>query len=231
MYANRYKKWQWIELDLVKNTSDFRPESFRPYNIDSEIKMLDVVDVSNNWEARRKIVLNNVYTNLGDLILDAKSEQCISLAVYKPSKILNFIWEPVEREWDSKKIEHIIAHNLQGSLFDAQEYKNIFKVVRKLPYKFSYVFETESGKTSTLMIEDWELGQLYWNMMDKYKNEEIACNKVKEKFFDYLVLKRDLYFFMGTTKRFHKVGESPFIIIGVFYPPKVKPSLQLSFDF
>ena len=29
-YDKRYSKWQWIELDLVKNTSDFRKESFRP---------------------------------------------------------------------------------------------------------------------------------------------------------------------------------------------------------
>ena len=36
-YDKRYSKWQWIELDLVKNTSDFRKESFRPANIDNEI--------------------------------------------------------------------------------------------------------------------------------------------------------------------------------------------------
>jgi hypothetical protein len=33
-YQNRYKKYSWIELDMVKNTSDFRPESYRPTNID-----------------------------------------------------------------------------------------------------------------------------------------------------------------------------------------------------
>ena len=38
-YDKRYSKWQWIELDLVKNTSDFRKESFRPANIDNEIKI------------------------------------------------------------------------------------------------------------------------------------------------------------------------------------------------
>lgn len=43
-YDKRYSKWQWIELDLVKNTSDFRKESFRPANIDNEIKI-----VGENW--------------------------------------------------------------------------------------------------------------------------------------------------------------------------------------
>ncbi len=29
-YNEQYKKYDWIEVDLVKNTSDFRPDSFRP---------------------------------------------------------------------------------------------------------------------------------------------------------------------------------------------------------
>jgi len=40
-YQNRYEKWQWIEIDLVKNTSDFRPESFRPTDLDKEIRILE----------------------------------------------------------------------------------------------------------------------------------------------------------------------------------------------
>jgi len=29
-YNEQYSKYDWIEADLVKKTSDFRPESFRP---------------------------------------------------------------------------------------------------------------------------------------------------------------------------------------------------------
>ena len=53
-YARRYKKWQWIELDLVKNTSDYRPESYRPRDIDNEIKILEVVDTKYEWAERKK---------------------------------------------------------------------------------------------------------------------------------------------------------------------------------
>lgn len=52
-YHNRYKKWQWIEIDLKKNTADFRPESFRPANLDKDIKMLGEIDTRNNWAIRR----------------------------------------------------------------------------------------------------------------------------------------------------------------------------------
>jgi hypothetical protein len=72
------------------------------------------------------------------------------------------------------------------------------------------------------MIEDWELGALYWNCLKKTNgNEEIACQQVREKYFDWMYKERDLYFFMGTTKLHHFVAPNPFIIIGAFYPPKV----------
>ena len=68
------------------------------------------------------------------------------------------------------------------------------------------------------MIEDWEIGALYWNCFKRAKNEEIAVQKVKQKYFDEFKTK-DLFLFLGTTKRFHNVAPNPFIIIGVFYPP------------
>ena len=37
-YSNRYQKWQWIKIDVTKNTKDFRKESFRPSNIEDEIE-------------------------------------------------------------------------------------------------------------------------------------------------------------------------------------------------
>lgn len=226
-YQNRYEKWHWIELDLVKNTSDFRPESYRPANLDKEIRILNKVDTKYDWAFRKEIVLKNVITNISNLIDQAKNDG-VSLAVVKPKKIIDFIWEPCEREWNKKKIDKIIANQAQGSLFDIEETKTIFKVVEKIPYKFSYIFTTEDDIERTIMIEDWELGALYLNCLKEAKDdEEIACKKVKEKFFDYMYLQRDLYFFMGTTFKFHNVAPNPFLIIGAFYPPKIDTS-QLS---
>ena len=63
-YDQQYKKYDWIEIDIIKNTSDFRPESYRPRSFDSEIKILDHVGTSNNWVERKKLVLGKVYYNL-----------------------------------------------------------------------------------------------------------------------------------------------------------------------
>lgn len=222
-YENRYEKWQWIEIDLVKNTSDFRPESFRPTNIDKEIRMLDFIDTKGDWIKRKRLIGDKVWYNMTDLIAAAKDPDVgTSLAIVKPKEIIDFVWKPCEREWDKQKMDRVIANKAQGSLFDENETRLVFQVVKKLPYGFSYFFTTEDGKKRTIMIEDWELGALYWNCLKSAKgDEEIACQKVKEKFLDYMWHERDLHFFMGTTKPFHNVAPNPFIIIGVFYPPKI----------
>ncbi|WP_346855140.1 hypothetical protein [uncultured Draconibacterium sp.] len=223
-YASQYEKWQWIELDLTKNTSDFRPESYRPANLDKDIFMLDKMNTKFNWAERNKITLKNVCTNLTELIDRAKDKtEKTSLSIVKPKKVIDFIWEPCEREWPKKKLDAIYANNAQGSLFDIEETKAIFQIVKKLPYKFSYKFTTDDDVLRTIMIEDWELGALYWNCLKNADgDEDEACRKVKVKYFDWMYKKRDLYFFMGTTKLHHFVSPNPFIIIGAYYPPKVE---------
>jgi hypothetical protein len=226
-YQNRYKKYSWIELDIVKNTSDFRPESYRPTNID-DIRIVDEIKADgSSWDARRSIVLKKVYTNLEKLIGDAKDQNIrTSLAVFKPNKIIRFQWVEVDREWDKDLLELLKVKATQKDLFKNAE--NPFEVVRKLPYKFSYSFTDETGKESTLMIEDWEIGQLFWNCLDKRKDEQLACNDVKKKYYDDFVKTKDLYFFLGTTRKFHSVGLNPFIIIGTFHP---KPQVQQELNF
>ncbi len=221
-FDQRYKKWQWIEIDLTKNTSDFRKESYRPIDIDQDIILREYINTNNNWAARKAIALKNVKFNMSNLIAEAKNPQIgTSLAILKPSAILDFVWEPCDREWDAEKLKSVIAHQQMGSLFEAQATAKVFKVVHKVPYEFSYVFKTEDGKVRKLMIEDWELGMLYWNCLKKTKgNEQEACELVKKKYWNEFVQKCDLYFILGTTKRFHNVGPNPFIIIGLFHPRK-----------
>jgi Ni,Fe-hydrogenase I cytochrome b subunit len=70
------------------------------------------------------------------------------------------------------------------------------------------------------MIEDWEIGDLYWNCLRSANgDEQIAVQKVKEKYWDDIAQKRDTYLFLGTTKENQLRAPNPFIIIGVFYPP------------
>jgi hypothetical protein len=227
-YDQQYKKYDWIEVDLVKNKSDFRPESYRPYSHDSEIKIIGHIEPSQNWRERKKLALNNVYTNLSDLIAESKNKDvCTSLAVFKPSKIIDFEIKPVERNWDKNKLAALEAERLQYNLFEQPE--NPFEVVNKLPYKFSYFLVDNAGTESKMMIEDWEIGQLYWNCLAKHEgNEQKACADVKTKYFEDFAKTKDLYLFLGTTQLHHYVSNNPFIIIGTFHP-KIEIQTEMNF--
>lgn len=217
-YHEQYGKYQWIEIDLVKNDSDFRPESYRPVTHDTEIKIIGSIPTDGDaWMERRKFVLNKVYFSLTELIAEAKDRNIeTSLAVFKPTKVLDFIWESVDREWDEKKLAALRQYNLFEP--DAE---NRLEVVKKLPYKFSYVFSDNQGKESTIMIEDWEVGALFWNMLKKLGSEEEACKAVKVKYFDNFAMTKDLHFYLGTSAQFHLVAPNPFLIIGTFHPKKI----------
>ena len=75
------------------------------------------------------------------------------------------------------------------------------------------------GKESRTMIEDWEIGQLYWNCVRKYEGDEVkAIKDIRIKYFDDFAKTKDLFLFLGTTQLHHHVSHNPFIIIGIFHP-------------
>lgn len=222
-----YPKYTWVEINATRNTADFRPETYRP---DLSTIVVEATPKKVDWDERRRIIFKNkkIYTNLQELIDKAKSD-ATSLAVFKPAKVLDFTIEEVERDWDPNKLAILKGLSQQLNFFQTpEEIEEEFKVVHKVPYKFSYKFEDNSGKQSTMMIEDWEIGMLYFNCLNRAGGDEIEAKaKVKEKYLDSF-LKKDLYFFLGTTKQFHNVAPNPFIIVGVFYPPIPSPNQQVT---
>ena len=222
-YDKRYSKYDWVEIDLEKNRTDFRPESHKPKSIESDFKIIGKIGTEDCWRLRKEIVLKkNAWTNLKQLIGAAKNPtQRISLAVFKPKKVLDFKIDPVEREWDKKKVAELVAKGQQLDFF--KNYENPFEVIPKLPYKFSFRFIDDENTESTLMIEDWEIGMLYWNCFKNHEgNEQKACADVKAKYFEDFAKTKDLHLFLGTTLEFHaKNAHNPFVIIGTFHPKKV----------
>lgn len=218
-YTEQYKKYDWIELDLVKNKSDFRPESFRPATLETEINVVGHIDTARNWEERKQLCLGKIYFSLAELIAEAKDKNIgTSLAVFKPSEILDFYAEPVDRDWSAKQKAILAQQNL---------FENKFEVVKKLPYKFKFRFKDNQGQVSNMMIEDWETGQLFWRQLAKYEgNEQKAIEDVRKKYFDDFAKTKDLHFYLGTTQRHHNTAPNPFIIIGTFHP-KIENQMKL----
>lgn len=227
-YDQQYNKYQWIELDLIRNDSDFRPESYRPKRgLDEPIQLVGKIDTANNWQQRKNYALREVFTSMSELIRLAKGEEKKSLGTLKPLEVVDFVIEPDDREWKPEWR----AQLQQYSLFDLDEkgQGRLREVVRKLPYKYSYKFTSEGDvKPRTLMIEDWELGALYWNCLRRCNGDEVLANQlVRQKYFDEFLSRKDVYLFLGTTKQYHNVSPNPFVIVGVFYPPKPPVAQQL----
>lgn len=227
-YTEQYGKYDWIDIDLVRNEKDFRPESHRPVTAQTQPKFVGEINTKKDgWEQREKIVLNHVVTDMKALVEDARNPQLYtSLATFKPSEILDFKWKEVSRDWPAAKK----AVMRQLNLFEKRGSK--LDIIKKIPYKFTYLFKDENGKISQMMIEDWEIGALYWNCLKRADGDEkIACQKVALKYLDDHAATKNLHFFLGTTKAFHMKARNPFVIIGTFYPPfhKINPQLSLGF--
>jgi hypothetical protein len=222
----QYQKFNWIELDLKRRTKDFRPESYRPkMGVDEQIRVLDKVGTANDWAARKSYITKEVFTSMNKVIELAKGPAKKSLATLKPKEVIDFRWEVEEREWKQSWQEQ----RKQLNFFETptQQGNNQKPILKKVPYKFSYKFLSDDDtKPREMMIEDWEIGALFWNCLyQKGGDEKAALALVKQKYLEEFS-KKDLYFFMGITFKFHNVGPNPFVIIGVFYPPKT-PQLAL----
>lgn len=141
--------------------------------------------------------------------LQQKPQTEISLGIIRPAIVSDFVARPTDREWKTKWR----AEMQQLSLFGPQK-----KPLEKIPYNFSYAFTCEAPgcKGHKMMIEDWEVGELYRKMRDKWHDEQIACEKVREKFFGQICAPNvDTHFFVGTVRR-----HGTWIVIGTFYPKK-----------
>ncbi|HEY8995568.1 MAG TPA: hypothetical protein VIM71_12945 [Lacunisphaera sp.] len=217
--AEQYKKFDWVEADFTTNRSDPRPETHHPTNLD-QLMAIAHMGTDDNWRERRELLLKRakVFDRLEPLMTGAK-ENRLSLAVFKPKVIKDFICEDDEREWNADKVAQMREQTKQVEMFAEESWRETFKLIPKLPYAFSYRFEDADGRKSTLQVLDWECGQLYWNCVRHAQGDEDgAIAKVKAKYLDEFG-KRDLHFLLGTTQQFHGFSPNPWVIIGVFAPP------------
>lgn len=219
--SKQYPKYSWITLDLERRTRDFRPESYKPRRgIDEPILVDEKLGTQDAWAGRKDFVLKEVFTSMTDLITLAKDEGRKSLATLKPAEIVDFVVEETDRDWKEK----IIAQNQQGDIFETNNRGEMQtrQYVQKLPYKYSYQFLSEGdNRPRKMMIEDWEIGALFWNCLQRTDGDETEANAlVRQRYLDIFREKNDVYLFLGTTLHHHLRSRNPFVIIGVFYPPK-----------
>lgn len=77
--AEQYRKFDWIECDLIRGTSDPRPETRHPADM-SQLRPVGHMGTSDAWRERRSLLLDTatVYTRLVPLIDGARANTCRS---------------------------------------------------------------------------------------------------------------------------------------------------------
>lgn len=206
----KFRKFDLIEADISKTTDKFsRRESHKVD--DSSIKVVGSVP-KENWEERKKILLKFMDKSIEELESKKKSEHK-TFGIIKPKKIVSFYKKPINecREWERELIEG--TQTTLNQIMTGEKYRT---PLEKIPYWLGYNFycDDETCKGHNMMCEDWEVLELFRSMKQKYGDDETAFKKVKEKVFDWMLEKRDLYFVVGTESRWNK-----FLIVSLFYPP------------
>lgn len=202
----RPKKYDIIEVDVEPTTDKFRrKESHKAH--DDSIQKVSHIGTENNWENRKRVMFPLLRRSVEELDGLYKDDNT-SLGMIKPGRITGFNVTPIAecRDW-----ERDLILGIQKTLFG--EYKT---PLDKMPYKFSYIFECQDPecKGHDLMIEDWEICQLFRSVREE-SNDENAIVKVREKYMQDFTTNKDLYLILGTESRWNK-----WLIIGVFYPKK-----------
>ena len=212
-YSKQYRKYQWIEVEAEKHHGrDTRKESYRPY-CDTLVMLGEPIPTkAGDWSARGHYVLKNVARSIEEL-RERQEHDGTSLGIIRPKIVHDLIAEPTEREWKGSFLEEL----RQARLWDDRTASK--EPPRKVPFKFQYVFNCDDPRCTghRMMNEDWELGALFWRLIDGGATEAEAVEKVREKFFvEMCGPNHDTHFFVGTILAHRK----SWVVIGSFWPKK-----------
>ncbi len=217
----RFKKWEWIRGIVRKANNDHRPESSR-LDVDSIQKLNQEVSTADGWRARRESMAPHLVSSFS--ALEARRQNSgETLGFIRPSRLLGLDITPVKNpDWTEKERLNLT----QQVLFDDEESRRR-PPLRKLPFDFHYRYESEDEQGTMEhrhMITDWEAGALYWNCV---RSAEADWEKPLREKLESNFAEKDLFLLMGTVHRF----PDQWLIIGLIYPPKAKPTDQMAMSF
>jgi hypothetical protein len=212
----QFGKYQWVQVSVIKS-SDARPES---YKLDwtgsggSPIRILgDALPTDHEWRARKEIVLPLRAPSLCFLMREWKKNLRPTLGIFRPRTIRRLLIEPDATDWSPKQLAALQLD--QGRLFsDARQVPQL----EKLPFRFLYDFSCDDNacRGHKLTCADWEIGQSWRAWQDRYGGG--WEHALRQRYEEDMIQKCDTHFYVGTVHR----HPSQWIIVGLFYPPKVR---------
>lgn len=214
----KFKKYQWIRLQVRAPRNDQRPETLRP-QLDTISLVGEPLSTKRAWEDRRRVVLPTASSSLCE-IQALQKETGKSLGVFKPGEILDFDWEATAKEWTPAQAEKLERKPLDFFLSSDDR-----EMLEKIPFSFRYRFRCTDCKAKRphhLTVVDWELAQLYRTTRAGHTLER-TLELVQAKFLKELCgSEKETYFFTGNMQR--HLGS--FLVLGVFWPPLNQPPMR-----
>jgi hypothetical protein len=219
----KFRSYDWIEADVQRNSSDFRPESFK-INQDTFKVVGHIGTKPGEWHERSRLVLQpqNIFASVESLQAAEKSDHT-SLGLVRPKEIKRIYKikrkESERKEWDEARARAV----QQRDLFVDPD--SMAKELAFCPVEYRVKFTCDDSACTTehdFSIRDWGLYVLDYNQWAD-RGGAVAEEKVVEKIQQLMdPTKRDPYFFLGNTK-----GHSQsFMVVGLFHPPLKKPTLK-----
>jgi hypothetical protein len=210
-FADRFKKYQFMNLKAFRSNSDQRPESYKP-NIPSAT-LGEVVDTDRGTWRRRWEYLRDLAgaTTACELLARQVEPNAPSLGLIKPRQVLDLEVDPNEAFGEEKQLLAQLA--AAGDLFNEAR-----AVLEPAPYRLKYLYTCLSdgcnGHGQTLI--DWEAGQAARAWRASGYSEDQLPGLLRAKFLDELCAPtRDTYFYLGNQHQYPR----SFLVLGVFWPP------------
>ena len=213
----KLNKFVRIKADILKDKSDYqkRKDSYKIRQ--STIKKIDdsLVHTENKevWDERRKI-MDAFLSESVESLHNQFNKDKTSLGMIKPkiNKLKFYTIKPFQ------EIEIKVEESTQMTL-DNEVLKKVDDIEKAFKYRFNCNSSNCTGHN--MICEDWELFAAFRKYRKRYETGE-AEEKLKNRFYNWMILQRDLYFILGMHWQFPK-----FMIIGLFYPPKTKKQINI----
>jgi hypothetical protein len=203
----RFTKWQWIDVEVIKATSDPRPESFKLKP--EKIQIVGEIGKKDEWRARR-LLKPLLRRSMCQIRRERDENESPTLGLFKPAEIKRLVIEPTDEKWSADELRIL----QQDTFFQ----KAPVDTLEKIPFDFKYEFRCEEAECRghKMSCTDWEMGQAYRRWRKDYGDKWERA--FRQKFETDMIQTFDTHFFVGTVR----ARPSTWIIVGLFYPPLPK---------
>ena len=202
----KISKFDVIEVEVKKDNDKLGRKESHKVRPDS-IRVIDrsLTKPKPDWVRRSSIILPNLNESI-QALKGAYEEDMTSLGIIRPSEIIDFI-----------KTEDLEVYEQNGWSFTINLDGKVIPKVTKIPHIFKYRFQCQgcSEGDHIMQCEDWELFESYRSWGERYEDPEILWEKLREKYFTWMLETRDLHFIMGMYSQY-----PTWFIIGIYYPRK-----------